>query len=133
MARWMEYLYMQRPCPTEVAGVPVQIRVIQDETGSKIDLGFAETDLYGHFSFEYVPPIPGKYTVAARFLGNDPYFSSWEATGLSVGQAPTPTVIPEPQTPPDYTLLFVTLIIAVSIAVYVGLLNLKTARKQTKS
>ena len=132
MDRWMEYIYMQRPCPTEVAGVPVQIRVIQDETGAKIDLGFAETDLYGHFSFEYVPPIAGKYTVAARFLGNDPYFSSWEATGLSVGEAEEPLVTPEPSTPPDYTLLFVVLIAAVSVAIYIGLLNLKTLKRQTK-
>lgn len=130
MDRWMEYLYMQRPCPTEVAGVPVQIRVIQDETGSKIDLGFAKTDLYGHFSFEYIPPLPGVYTVAARFLGNDPYFSSWEATGLTVGEATTPILIPEPETPPDYTLLLVVLIIAVSITIVVSLLNLKMLRKQ---
>jgi outer membrane protein assembly factor BamB len=133
MARWMEYLYMQRPCPTEIVGVSVQIRVIQDSTGSKQDLGFAETDLYGHFSFEFTPPVPGLYTVATRFLGTDPYFSSWKAIGLSV-QAPSPPInFPETITPADNTLLFLILIGITSIAIVIGLYNLVMIKNQKKS
>jgi outer membrane protein assembly factor BamB len=131
MARYMEFLYMQRPCPTEVNGVPVQIRVIQDATGSRIDLGFAQTDLYGHFSLEWIPPVSGTYTVIARFLGDDAYFSSWEATGLSVNTAP-PASIPTEEAAPDYTPMFLGLIVAVSIAIAIGIVNLWALRKQKK-
>ena len=128
MARWMEFLYMQSPCPTELVGVPVQIRVIQDATGSRQDLGFAVTDLYGHFSFEFIPPVTGLYTVAARFNGNDPYFSSWEATGLSVREAQPPINIPKAILPPDYTLLFLVLIVTTSTAIMIGLINFRKIR-----
>lgn len=133
MARWMEYLYMQRPCPTEVVGVPVQIRVIQDSTGSKQDLGFAETDLYGHFSFEFTPPITGVYTVAARFLGSDPYFSSWKAIGLSVQEPPEPIIIPETVAYTDNTLLLLVLVATTSVAIVIGLFNLVMIKNQKKS
>ena len=133
MARWMEYLYMQRPCPTEVVGVPVEMRVIQDSTGSKQDLGFAETDLYGHFNFEFVPPVTGLYTVAARFLGSDPYFSSWKAIGLSVQEPQPPISLPEIKTQADNTLLFLVLIGTTSIAIVIGLFNLVMIKNQKKS
>ena len=133
MARWMEYLYMQRPCPTEVVGVPVEIRVIQDSTGSKQDLGFAETDLYGHFNFEFTPPVTGLYTVAARFLGSDPYFSSWKAIGLSVQQPSEPIIVPQTITPTDNTLLFLVLVATTSIAIVIGLFNLVMIKNQKKA
>ncbi|MEJ2272850.1 MAG: hypothetical protein P8X91_10380, partial [Candidatus Bathyarchaeota archaeon] len=133
MARWMEYLYMQRPCPTEVVGVPVQIRVIQDSTGSKQDLGFAVTDLYGHFSFEFTPPITGLYTVAARFLGSDPYFSSWKAIGLSVQSPSEPSIVPETVISTDNTLLFLVLVATTSIAIVIGLFNLVMIKNHKKS
>ena len=120
---------MQRPCPTEVMGVPVQIRVIQDATGSRIDLGFAQTDLYGHFSFEWIPPVSGRYTIVARFLGNDANFPSWEATGLWVAKE-VPTPQPQVVSIPDYMPMLVGLTAAVAVAIVVGVVNLWMLRRR---
>jgi hypothetical protein len=121
---------MQQPCPTTVIGVPVELRAITS-SGSRIEIGFVTTDLYGHFSCEWTPPTPDQYTIVARFLGDDSYFSSWKGTGLSVGAA-QPTQTPATNVTPDYTPMLAGIIVAVTVAIIIGVVNLLDHRKTRK-
>jgi hypothetical protein len=64
MSDWMEYVYMQKPCPTNVKGVPVSIDVL-DSNGNYRNIGTATSDVSGKFSFTWTPDIPGDFTVIA--------------------------------------------------------------------
>ena len=46
---WMEYVYMQKPRPTDVTGVDVTLTVI-DPNGNTYDIGTATSDSYGHYN-----------------------------------------------------------------------------------
>jgi outer membrane protein assembly factor BamB len=133
MTAYMQFLHMQQPCPSTIIGVPLEIRAI-NSVGSVIEIVRTSppTDLYGHFSYMWTPPAPGQYTIVARFLGTGSYFPSYQATGLSVGNVvPTPTRENEPVFP-DYTMVFVGLIIAVAISIIVGLFSIYDHRKLRK-
>jgi hypothetical protein len=93
MSSWMEYVYMQQPCPAEVAGVTVKIDVI-DANSNYRNIGTATTDGYGAYSLMWTPDIPGMYTVIATFEGSDSYYRSYAETSFGVEQAPEPTLGP---------------------------------------
>ena len=93
MSSWMEYVYMQQPCPAEVAGVTVKIDVI-DANSNYRNIGTATTDGYGAYSLMWTPDIPGMYTVVATFEGSDSYYRSYAETSFGVEQAPEPTLGP---------------------------------------
>jgi hypothetical protein len=116
-----------------IIGVPVELRAITAD-GSIIEIikSSPPTDLYGHFSYMWTPPAPGNYTIVARFLGTDPYFPSYVATGLSVAAAlPTPT--PTNEAPaPDYTAMFAGIIVGVIISIIIGIYSIYDHRKLHK-
>ena len=56
MSRWMEYVYMQQPCPTNTIGVPVSISVL-DANGNYREIGTTTSDGSGMFSFTWTPDI----------------------------------------------------------------------------
>jgi hypothetical protein len=89
---WMEYVYMQKPKPTDATGVIVSINVI-DANGNNRNIGTAISDSSGAFSFQYTPDITGKYTVIATFAGSESYYPSTSETSFAVDPAP-PTVAP---------------------------------------
>jgi hypothetical protein len=93
----MEYLYMQKPIPTDANGVSVMIDVI-DANGNYRNIGEATSDAKGFYSFAWAPDIPGKYTVIARFAGSESYYRSSAETAFVVDEAPEAT--PEPTQAP---------------------------------
>lgn len=132
MTVYMEYLHMQTPIPDgyTVTGVPVMLLAI-DSDGNVIDIGTATSDVSGKFQYAWTPPDEGLYKITATFLGDDSYGSSWDETGLSVGPAPEQYPEPiQPEAPSDYMQILSGLIIAVIIAIVIGVVNLLVLRKR---
>jgi len=97
MSKWMEYVYMDQPKPTDVTGVPVEIFVL-DSNNNYRSIGTATTDATGFYSLQWTPDIPGKYTVYATFMGSESYWPSQATTAFAVDESET-TAAPT-QTPP---------------------------------
>jgi hypothetical protein len=132
MTVWMEYLHMQKPCPSDVKGVPVVLTAIKSD-GKVIDLGTVTTNgFYGTFSFAWTPEEEGTYTIIACFMGDESYGSSAAATAITVGPAPPEPETPEYPTPTDYTPILAGLaiaIIAVAILVIYAIITVRKLRK----
>jgi PQQ-like domain len=95
-SQWMEYVYMQQPCPNNVTGVPVTLTAI-DPNGNLITLGSTTSDASGMFTYTWTPPaVPGSYTITANFAGSGAYYPSSSETSMYVGSAagPAPTAVP---------------------------------------
>ena len=58
MSSWMEYVYMQKPKPTNATGVPVTLSVI-DSNGNYRHIGTTTSDASGMFGFTWTPDISG--------------------------------------------------------------------------
>jgi outer membrane protein assembly factor BamB len=133
METQMEYLHIQVPIDglwhnETITGVPVILTAIGSD-GTVIDIGTTTTNgYYGAFSYAWTPPKEDMYTIMASFNGDDSYGSSSAATFVSVGPAPaTPTPTPTPTPPeaaPDNTPLLYGILVAVVIAIIIGLLAL---------
>jgi PQQ-like domain len=94
---WMEYVYMQQPCPNDVTGVPISISVL-DSNGNFRQIGSTTSDGSGGFRFTWKPDIPGDFTVVASFDGSESYYpSSAEAFFTATEPASTPS--PQPTQP----------------------------------
>jgi hypothetical protein len=106
MGRWMEYVYMQKPRPTDTVGVDVVLSVL-DPNNNVYDIGTAATDSSGMYSLLWEPLVPGKYTVIARFAGSESYWPSYAETAVGVEEAPEATPAPTP-TPAPMTDMYVT-------------------------
>ncbi len=126
---WMEYVYMQKPCPTNVTGVPVTIGVL-DANGNYRNVGTVKTN-DGFFSLNWKPDIEGPYTVYATFAGSNSYYPSHATTSFVVDPAPatpTPTAAPEKSMADLY---FLPAIIGLFVAIIVvGLLTILMLRKR---
>jgi len=92
MSAWMEYVYMQKPRPTNVIGVPVTLSVV-DANGNYREIG-ATTSNDGFFAFNWRPDIGGQYTVYASFAGSESYWPSHAMTSFVV-DSPQPTATPQ--------------------------------------
>ena len=99
MSSWMEYVYMNQPCPANATGVPVQISVI-DSNGNYRTIGTVTSDATGFFSLDWMPDIAGKYTVYATFAGSASYWPSQATTAFAVDE-PTATATPQPTQAPS--------------------------------
>jgi outer membrane protein assembly factor BamB len=92
MTTYMEYLHKQQPIDglwhnETVTGVPVQILAIGPDNET-IDLGIVTSDMSGKFQLSWTTPqTEGVYKITATFMGDGSYGSSWDETGLIVGQA----------------------------------------------
>jgi hypothetical protein len=92
MTTYMEYLHKQQPIDglwhnETVTGVPVQLLAI-GPNNETIDLGIVTSDLSGKFQLSWTTPqTEGIYKITATFMGDGSYGSSWDETGLIVGQA----------------------------------------------
>ncbi|MCW4002684.1 MAG: PQQ-binding-like beta-propeller repeat protein [Candidatus Bathyarchaeota archaeon] len=123
---WMEYVYMQKPRPTNVTGVTVKLSVL-DSNNNMRDIGTTVADADGFFSFNWKPDIPGKFTVYASFEGSESYWPSHATTAFNVDPAPEPTETSGPiiSLPPT-ELYFVGSTIAIIVAIaIVGILLLR--------
>ena len=130
MTAWMEYVYMQKPRPTDVTGVAVVVEVL-DPNGNSYEVGRATTDADGMFNCVFDPPVPGEYKVVASFAGSESYWPSHASTALFVDDAPTPTAAPTP-TPAPMTDMYVLGLGGASIIaiVVIGLLLILMLRKR---
>jgi hypothetical protein len=92
----MEYVYMQKPRPTDATGVPIALSVV-DANGNYREIGTTTSDADGFYSYQWTPDIEGKYTVYASFVGSESYWPSHAVTAFAVDPAPaTPTPTQQP-------------------------------------
>ena len=126
METQMEYLHMQMPIDgvahnLTITGVPVVLTAIGSD-GTVIDLGTVTTNgYYGTFSKAWAPPKEDMYTVIAQYAGDASYGSSSAGTFVQVGPAPATPSTPEIPTPVDNTMLLYGILVAVVIAIIIGL------------
>ena len=92
MSQWMEYVYEQQPCPTNVTGVTVTLSVL-DSNGNHYNIGTATTDGSGTYALTWTPSIPGNYTIYANFAGTQSYYGSAAEAHMYAG-SPAPTAAP---------------------------------------
>ena len=91
MSQWMEYVYMQKPMPTNFTGVTVSLNAV-DPNGNLIHVGDATTNSNGVFDYTWTPPtITGNYAITATFAGTNSYWPSTAATGVTVQNTPAST------------------------------------------
>ena len=122
---WMEYVYMQKPRPTDATGVPVTLSVV-DANGNYRDIGSVTSDADGFYSLSWKPDIEGKYTIYASFGGSESYWPSHAVSAFAVDSAaPTPSSYPVTTLPPtDMYIVGSTVVIIIAIAL-VGLLIIR--------
>ncbi len=121
-SEWMEYVYMQKPMPTHVIGVPVSIDVI-DANHNFRNIGTATSDSSGTFALTWTPDISGSYTVIATFAGSASYYKSSAEAHFYASEAATPAPTHEPAvfaTTNDLMLYVVGGVIAIIIAIAVA-------------
>ncbi|MGD6850654.1 MAG: PQQ-binding-like beta-propeller repeat protein [Candidatus Bathyarchaeia archaeon] len=129
MSEWMEYLYMQKPQPTNATGVQVTLSVV-DSNGNYREIGRTTSDANGFYSYNWTPDIEGKYTLYASFAGSESYWPSHAVTAFNVSPAPA-TVQPTatPQSVADTYFIPATIGIILAIII-VGLTTLLVLRKR---
>ncbi|MCW4017267.1 MAG: PQQ-binding-like beta-propeller repeat protein [Candidatus Bathyarchaeota archaeon] len=95
---WMEYLYQQRPKPTDAVGVVVQLTAL-DQNGNTHTIGEACSDSNGNYGLTWTPPAEGTYKITATFAGSGAYGSSDATTYVGVGAASATPASPSPVSP----------------------------------
>jgi hypothetical protein len=126
MGGWMEFVYMQKPCPVNVTGVEVTIDAV-DPNNNFINIGTATTDGFGLLSYAWkTPDVPGKYTVIATFQGSESYYASYSETAMIVQEAPAASPTPTPLVLPPYENYTIAAVVILLIAIaIVGILLLR--------
>jgi outer membrane protein assembly factor BamB len=125
MSAWMEYVYMQKPKPVDVKGVEVIVEVL-DPNGNYYEVGRTTSDANGFFSLAFDPPVPGKYTVIARFAGSKSYWPSHAETAVFVEETPPAPATPTPQAQaPIETYFAISTIAIIAVIVIIGVLLLR--------
>jgi outer membrane protein assembly factor BamB len=118
MSPWMEYVYMQKPKPTNTTGVLVNLYVL-DPNNNYRPIGEAISDDNGFYSCIWEPDIPGKYTVIAKFEGTESYWPSQAVSAFAVSEH-APTTPPAPENMPSVAdLYFVPAIAGLFVAIIV--------------
>jgi hypothetical protein len=121
MTAWMEYLFMQKPKPTNATGVTVTLSVI-DSNGNYRQIGTTTSNSDGFYSFNWTPDITGQYTVYASFAGSDSYYSSQAVTSFAVDSVAS-TQTPQPtQSPSAADLYFIPAVAGLFIAIVICIL-----------
>jgi len=129
MSGWMEYVYMQKPMPTDVRGVDVSIDVL-DANGNYRNIGVATSDAYGVFSLPWTPDISGNYLVFATFAGTNSYYPAHAETSFAAMSAtPTPTPSPQPLSPAPVEMYFAISTIAIIVAIAVATVLIVVKKK----
>jgi hypothetical protein len=130
MTGWMEYVYMQKPKPTDVVGVEVVLSVV-DANNNCREIGRATSDSSGFYSLQWVPDIPGKYTVIASFAGSESYWPSSAETAFAVDDAPPAPAEPEPDAPSFADQYFLPMSVGIIAAIVVfGIVIVLMLRKR---
>jgi len=120
MSEWMEYVYMQKPRPTNATGVDVVISVV-DPNNNCYEIGTITGDADGFFKLAFDPLVPGEYTVYASFEGSNSYWPSHAVTSVYVEEAPAATAPPTPTPASVADMYFVPVSIGMIVAILVVL------------
>jgi len=123
---WMLYVYKQFPRPTNVKGVWVKLDAINVYTGEVLDIGGTNTDSAGMFTVMWTPPKEGLWTILATFPGSKSYYPSFAETSIAVVGAPAAPAAPA------YTTMDLAIMVAVIIAVVIGIYSIYDHRKLRK-
>jgi hypothetical protein len=118
MSDWMEYVYQQKPKPTDTVGVEVVINVLDPNTNF-YEVGRATSDASGFYKVAFTPEVPGEYTIIATFEGSDGYWPSHAETAINVEEAPAATPEPTPMPASTADLYLVPGIIGIIVAIAV--------------
>jgi hypothetical protein len=130
MEGWMEYVYMQKPRPTDAVGVDVTLSVI-DTNNNFREIGTVTSDADGFFYYNWTPDIPGDYKVVASFAGSESYWPSHAETAFAVDAAPESTPAPTPTPPSMSETYFLPSVAGIIVAIaVVGALLLLILRKR---
>ena len=128
MGKWMEYVYIQKPKPTDATGVPVKIDVI-DSNNNLRTIGTVTSDSSGMFTLSWKPDIEGDFKVIATFEGSESYWPSYAETSFAVDSpAPTPSPHAETVLPPTemyFAASTAAIIVAIAIGFAITILVLK--------
>ena len=123
MSDWMLYVYKQFERPADVVGVEVVVSVL-DPNGNCYEVTRTTSDATGFYSVEFVPEVPGKYTVLASFEGSGAYYGSFAESAVFVEEAPAATPEPTPTPASAADLYFLPLSVGTILAVIVVLILL---------
>ncbi len=129
---WMEYIYMQKPRPTDTTGVPVTLSVV-DANGNYRDIGTTTSDADGFFAFNWKPDIEGQYTVYASFGGSESYWPSHAVTAFAVDPAaatPTPSATPQSDIATNANLMTAMAAGVIAIIIAIAIVGLLILRKR---
>jgi hypothetical protein len=130
MAAWMEYMFQQRPIPTNATGVEVSLDTL-DPNGNFVHIGNVTSDINGNYGYKFTPEVPGTYRIIATFAGSNSYGGSSATTYMAVDPAaPTASPYPEVVLPPIETYVIsatIAIIIAIAIATVIIVLTRKRA------
>ena len=131
MSRWMEYVYMQQPMPTDTKGVPITINVL-DANGNYRTIGTTTSDpTSGTFVFTWTPDIPGDYKVYAIFEGTESYYPSTAVTHFYASEPAATTPPASTPAPSMADLYFMPMSISIFLAIIiVGVLVILVQRKR---
>jgi outer membrane protein assembly factor BamB len=123
-SQWMEYIYMQKPKPTDFTGVTVTLYVL-DSNNNYRSIGTTTTNDLGDYSYTWTPDITGSYTLTAVFESTNAYYGSSDSTGFYAAEpaaTPAPTNAPPAglATTSDLMLFMIGGVIAIIIAVAIA-------------
>ncbi len=132
-SEWMEYVYMQKPCPDFFTGVEVKLQTL-DPNNNFYEIGTVTSDTSGMYKLMWEPPVPGEYTIIATFEGSDSYYGSYTETAIGVCEAPSAggPIEPEPIEPTTEIPLITTeiaIVAIVAVAVVIGIVAFWALRK----
>jgi hypothetical protein len=130
MDEWMEYMYHQRPMPTNATGVPVSLNTI-DPNGNLVHIGDVISDATGAYGLVWKPDVPGTYQIIATFAGSGAYSGSSAQTYMGVGEAiPTASPIPIATQPPTEMYFALSTAAIIITIVIIGALIMLMFRKR---
>ena len=135
MSAWMEYVYMQKPKPADIIGVPVTLSVL-DANGNYRQIGNTTSNSDGFFTFSWLPDIDGQYIVYASFDGSESYWPSHAVTSFAVYAAAhtnNNSITKMPQHRSSCTLTASTIAILIGIALGRTYTKKTTIKSQTKT
>jgi outer membrane protein assembly factor BamB len=128
MKDWMEYVYQQKPRPTDVTGVEVIVSVL-DPNNNVYEVGRTTSDENGMFKLMFTPEVPGEYTILATFAGSEGYWGSYAQTAIGVNEAPAATPEPTPTPAPMTDTYILGIGSAILIVVIIGFALLLLRRR----
>ncbi len=133
MDAWMEYLFQNRPMPTNATGVPVSLDAI-DPNGNYIHIGNVTSDITGTYGCSFTPQVPGIYHIIATFAGSNAYGGSFAETYLTANPAPAtiaPTQAPLNTSSIESSLMSYTVIAAIAIIIAIAIVGILILRKRS--